>query len=123
MLERETKRKQEEERVEGKEMVLEVGSDETSELVEAVGDALGGSAETQGKEEETQSPHTEKAESETVVSVAEITEGNPRTKLVEQTAKDPSLETKKLADLGEEVYQWKEGIIIRNRLDEWGGTT
>ena len=68
MIERETKRKQEEERVEGKEMVLEVGSDETSELVEAVGDALGGSAETQGKEEEAQSPHTEKAESEPVVS-------------------------------------------------------
>ena len=121
VIERETKRKQEEERVEGKEMVLEVGSDETSQLVEAVGDALGSSTETQGKEEETQLPHTEKAESEPVVSVAQITEGNPRTKLVKQTAKHPSLKTaRKLADLGEEGYQWKEGIIIRHRLDEWG---
>ena len=78
-----------------------VSSDDAAEE----GDMQGGSADT-GVEES--------------VMVETIVSDMPRVKLAQLTKDDPTLAVgRNLEDTQSEGYHWKEGLLFRNRLDEW----
>ena len=70
------------------------------------GDMQGGSADT-GVEES--------------VTVETIVSDMPRVKLAQLKKDDPTQAVgRNLADIQSEGYHWKEGLLFRSRLDEWG---
>jgi len=86
--------------------ILAEGTDEASELVEASGDALGGSAES----------------GESLISMEGI-QGN-RAQLARATLDDETLSVaRNLAKQSKEGYHEKEGIVFRSRIDKHGANT
>ena len=113
----------EETRVEVEQTVLGDGVDLTSELAEEDGVASDGRAGIDGNRIDNPQVEGSEPEGEPDLSVVEITEGTPRADLIAHTAQNPSLNTlRKLADTQSQGYQWKQGILLRHRLDELGDT-
>ena len=99
------------------------GVDLTSELAEEDGVASDGRGGIEGNWIDSPQVEGSELEGEPNLSVVEITEGTPRADLIAHTAQDPSLNTlRKLADTQLQGYQWKQGILLRQWLDEWGDT-
>ena len=88
------------------EQVLVEGVGESSVDVAAEGDTQGGSADTAVEDS---------------VTIDSIVSDMPRVKLAQLTRADPTLATARaLADSESEGYHWKNELLFRSRLDEWG---
>ena len=109
------------------EMVLGEGVGLSSVLVEAGGNPGGGSAVDEGVRVASTHGESESHQTEPPpvtggeVTVDTIMTNAPRDKLAKCTVSDPSLAIiRTLADKETECYVWKEGLVFRHRLDEWG---